>query len=77
VTSAEQDEVMMTRKQAADYLRQHGFPVTRNFLEKVCAPSRDEGPEPAGQWGKIWLYTGPALLAWARGRLRNAPSQAP
>jgi hypothetical protein len=61
----------MTRRQVADFLRQRGFPISPNALNKMCAPSRNEGPSPIATWGRVHLYSPEDCLAWAESRLRR------
>ena len=60
----------MTRRQLAEFLREQGYPVTENMLNKLCAPSRGEGPEPEVRWGKKLLYTPAKGLEWAETQLQ-------
>jgi hypothetical protein len=55
-----------TRREASDYLRARGYPVSYSTLTKVCALG--EGPEPAAWWGTRPLYTDGGLDAWAETR---------
>src|SRR5262249_31182889 len=60
----------MTRRQVAEFLRELGFPITSNQLNKYCSPSRNEGPRPVASWGRVHLYSPTDCLAWAEARLR-------
>jgi hypothetical protein len=61
----------LTRKKLAAFLRDQGYPVTENMLNKRCAPARGEGPRPVARWGnKIWLYDPADGLEWAEAELR-------
>jgi hypothetical protein len=64
------DDRYFHRAELADILRkQHGYPVTKNMLDK--AAHFGHGPTPAGRWGKFVLYTLPEGLRWARSRFRS------
>jgi hypothetical protein len=61
----------LIRKQLAAFLQEHGYPVTANTLNKLCCPSRGEGPKPVAFWGtKIRLYDPADGLRWAQSRIR-------
>jgi hypothetical protein len=57
-----------TRREAAEYLQAHGYPISFSTLTKLCALG--EGPEPAAWWGLRPLYTDPVLDLWAESRCR-------
>lgn len=63
----------LTRDELHELLRRHGFPIGRGTLDKMCAPSRNEGPPIAALWpykrNPRPLYDPTAALAWARARL--------
>ena len=76
----------LTLREAPNYLREHGYPVSFSALRKMCLPSRGEGPPVAGRWGQRSLFAPNALLAWAERRakaalhhskLRGAPEKSP
>ena len=60
----------LTRRQLADFLRGEGFPISYSTLEKLCAPSVNEGPPAIGMWGRSPLYDPQVSLAWAERRMR-------
>jgi hypothetical protein len=60
----------MTRKKAAAYLRQRGFPIGDSTLDKLCMPSSADGPPVAAWWGRRPLYEPADVLAWAEAKLR-------
>lgn len=68
---------LLTRDEMHELLRRHGFPIGRGTLDKMCSPSRNEGPPIAALWpykrNDRPLYDPTAALAWARSRLKPAP----
>ena len=68
------EENLLTRKQLAAYLRQHGFPIGDSTLTKLCAPSIGQGPPVAAWWGRRPLFDPMVAIQWARSRLRPAQS---
>jgi hypothetical protein len=56
---------------AGDFLRAHGFSISDRFLEALCAPLVNAGPEPELRWGRHFLYSEETLLAWAEARGRR------
>jgi hypothetical protein len=60
----------MTRRQLVAFLREHGYPISMNMLNKLCAPSCGVGPEPEARWGKKNLYNPAKSLEWAESQLR-------
>ena len=68
----------VTRDELYTLLRTHGIPIGRSTLDKLCMPSRGEGPPVAAFWpgrGKNPyrpLYDAQVALNWARG-LFKAP----
>lgn len=71
----------LTRDELFELLRQHGFPIGRSTLNKLCMPSKYEGPPIAAMWPGARndrpLYTADEGLAWAVARLKPAPKVAP
>jgi hypothetical protein len=65
------DREYLTRRQLADFLTNAGFPISESTLDKLCMPSRDEGPPAAGVWGNRALYHSDKALAWAKRRFRT------
>lgn len=51
----------LTRKQAADYCRERGIPVTAGTLQKKASTG---GGPPYQIFGNKALYTRPAMDAW-------------
>jgi hypothetical protein len=63
---------------AGDFLRSQGYSISDRFLETLCAPLVNDGPEPETRWGRHFLYSEETLLAWAdaRGRRQLEDSRA-
>jgi hypothetical protein len=63
----------LTRRELAEYLTEHGFPIGRSTIDKLAMPSRgsNDGPPAAGFWGNRALYDPDTALAWARSRFRK------
>jgi hypothetical protein len=61
-------ERLMTRKQALEFLRMHGFPISGTYFSKLCLPSRNSGPPVARWFGGKPLYESGPTLAWAHSR---------
>ena len=69
-----------TRKELGAELRALGFPISDSTLNKVCAPSVNQGPPIAGWWGRRPLYDLDAGIVWAEARPRpadEAPKRTP
>jgi hypothetical protein len=64
-----------TRREAGDYLRSRGYPLSFSTLTKLCALG--EGPEPAAWWGSRPLYTDAELDMWAEARSRRRRNARP
>jgi hypothetical protein len=64
-------EKYLTRRELADFLTEHGFPITKSTLDKLSMPARGEGPPHAGFWGNRALYDPEKALAWAKKRFRS------
>lgn len=60
------DDNLLTRFDAADFLRSHGFDISKTTLDVYA--SRGGGPR-YQKWGKRCLYRASELLEWAEGRL--------
>jgi hypothetical protein len=65
---AEPERYLAGRDQLAAFLREHGFPASKDLLDK--AAHRGTGPEPAGTWFKWLMYRPSDSLAWARAHFR-------
>lgn len=68
--------IFLTRSQLGKFLRQQGFPIGESTLDKLCAPSRGEGPPVEKWWGSRPLYTEEGGLAWAMARTRSTTEAA-
>jgi hypothetical protein len=62
---------MLTRRKAAAFLKEHGYPISYSTLTKLCSPAIDQGPKTCGRFGRDCLYLPSELLDWARSRLRQ------
>jgi hypothetical protein len=62
----------MTRRQLVDHLNEHGYPISLSTMNKLCMPSRGNGPPAEGIWGKNELYSPERGLRWARERFRSS-----
>jgi len=56
----------LTRREAANFLTQQGYPTSIHSLNRLCAPAVNLGPLPDGRWGNRDIYTEPTLLEWAQ-----------
>jgi len=69
--------IRLHRREAVEFLIEHGFPATYNMIEKLAST----GGGPSFQmWGKYAMYTPPNLLKWAESRLSpvlNSTSEKP
>jgi hypothetical protein len=63
-----------TRRQLLDHQRNNGIPIGKSTLDKLCAPSVDQGPPVAAWWGRRAIYDFVQGLAWAERRLSASPS---
>jgi len=66
----------LTRKQAAQYLRDRGFWISYRYLEKLSLPSCGQGPPIDCWWGQRALYRHGDLMAWAEARCRPGANEA-
>jgi hypothetical protein len=58
----------LTRQQAVAFLNQNGFPISLSTLERLCMPSRGEGPPVDLVFNGRPLYRPDDVLAWAEAR---------
>ena len=65
----------LTREQVAEFLCEHGIPIGKSTVRKLCSPSIGEGPTVAAWWGKRALHRPYDVLAWARSRLADRPGR--
>ena len=63
-----------TRHELAAKLRELGYPVSKSKLDKMCAPSVNQGPPVDSWWGPRPLYDLDRGVAWAEALLRPEPS---
>jgi hypothetical protein len=63
-----------TRAELGAELRARGFPISISKLNKLCAPSVNQGPPVAGWWGPRPLYELDGAVAWAESLLRSERS---
>jgi hypothetical protein len=59
---------LLTREQLRLRLIECGYPLKASYFNKICLPSRNEGPPAAKRWGKRPLYRLDDGLAWAQQR---------
>ena len=60
---------LLTREELRQYINDAGIPLGASTLEKLCMPSRNEGPPVEAWWGARPLYNPERGLEWAKGRL--------
>ena len=60
---------LLTREELRQYINDAGIPLGASTFEKLCMPSRGEGPPIEFFWGNRPLYKPERGLAWARSRL--------
>ena len=61
-----------TRRELAALLTDNGYPISKSTLDKLCMPSRNEGPPIEGFWGNRALHDPDRGLTWAKKRFRAA-----
>ena len=61
----------LTRREAANFLTQQGYPTSVHLLNRLCGPAVNKDPRPIGRWGNRELYTEPTLLEWAQRRSKS------
>jgi hypothetical protein len=61
----------LTRGQLVSLLHEHGYPIGKSTLDKLCMPAINEGPPVAAWWGRRPLYDADEALAWAEKRTRR------
>ncbi len=67
--AAAADDRLLTRSEAAAFLRSHGYRISYSTLTKICSPAINTGPPSVGKFGRDNLYQPSVLLAWARTRM--------
>jgi hypothetical protein len=63
-----------TRTELVAQLRERGYPITKSKLDKMCAPSVNQGPPIDSWWGPRPLYDLDQGIAWAEALLQSKPS---
>jgi hypothetical protein len=64
-----------TRREAVEYLRSRGFPITASTMTKKCALGL--GPRAAARWSQRHLYLAEDLDAWAESFIQPLPANSP
>jgi len=70
----EKRERPYTTQQLSQFLRDNGYPVSSNQLNK--RRSEGTGPKPFGKFGRNYLYSPSTALEWARSRIKPIPTEA-
>jgi hypothetical protein len=60
------------RSKLLEYINENGIPLGRSTLDKLCMPSRYEGPPVEAWFGSRPLYDLDRGLEWALGRLTKS-----
>jgi len=47
---------LLTREELRQYINDQGIPLGASTFDKLCMPSRDQGPEVEAWWGARPLY---------------------
>jgi hypothetical protein len=63
------EDMLLTRKRAAEFLGEHGFPIS---VETLASKAVRGGGPVFHKFGRVPLYRAADLLAWAEGRLTGA-----
>jgi hypothetical protein len=61
----------MTRWQALKLINDLGFPISKDYFDKLCLPSRKSGPPVAARWGLRPMYDADAVRDWAMARSQH------
>jgi hypothetical protein len=56
---------------AGAFLRANGYPISDRYLDNICAPLVNEGPQPDLYWGRSPLFLSETLLAWAEAKAKR------
>ncbi|MCK1578579.1 hypothetical protein IVB03_03015 [Bradyrhizobium sp. 168] len=67
---------LYTREDLRQRLKEHGYPISASYFNKICLPSRNAGPPVAKLWGRRPLYDFDAALAWAESNCTEPASRA-
>jgi len=73
----EDEKLIAGNGRAAEFLTNHGFPVSKSTFAKWSAPSSGIDTAVEGYWGQLPLRRPSRLLDFARSRLRPAPTALP
>src|SRR5262245_11081410 len=65
---------LMTRQQLVPFLNGNGFPISESVLSKLSSPKVGKGPPIHSYWGKRPLHAPGPALEWAKGLLRDRPT---
>ena len=60
---------LLTREELRRYINDQGIPLGASTFDKLCMPSRYDGPEVEAWWGARPLYDPERGLEWAKSRL--------
>lgn len=60
---------LLRRKELSGALHAAGFPIGAGTLDKLCAPSVNEGPPVEYWWGKQAIHDFDKAKNWARSRM--------
>ena len=66
----------LTRAQAAQFLAERGFPISRRYFCKLCLPGNGQGPRVDAWFNSKALYLPADVLEWAEARCRPSDKQA-
>jgi hypothetical protein len=65
-------EKLLTRRQLAEFLREHGYPIGHGTIAKMNMPSAGgDGPPVEAAWGNRYLYHPGKCLRWAKARFSD------
>lgn len=64
------EEPLLTRRQALEYINALGFPIRESYFNKICLPARNEGPRIERRWGHRPLYRAEDVKIWALARCK-------
>jgi hypothetical protein len=59
-----------TRAELVEKLNEHGYPISKAKMDKMCAPSIGQGPPVNSWWGPRPLYDLDEAIAWAEALLK-------
>jgi hypothetical protein len=67
----------LTRERLQEKLAELGYPITMSYLNKICAPLVNEGPQPVKYWNRRPLYDLAQAIEWAEAKSRRVPPVRP